>query len=426
MNFPYQTPINVNNINWFFDTLSQIDRNAPIKRLSYIAVKKYDTWFLLRGRLDFNPFPSANAPRPIHGKAVRAGTVDLSEAKLTPHQLLQQLFDGQLRLPGLPVDFPKSGSHHTAWKLEDVHMRAGARPIENRLQVSGVMNEQILEWGDVARDLKGLPGYYGDLNRLLGEYDFPKHYDYNGAGFWFVSLPVARLAGIDQSKDRVTFIVHVRPGYDHRLVTVGVVTRDGTAAPVDLTHEDFEWRLADDVWTGSGTVKASDQAMLEVIINYDGALQEVAHPNGTAPMEIETSSADVTNLSQEKAPSPVGAKGPARKRIKQSVAIALYAVSKNQCAYIGCGEPLVLRGRSHANIAHIKAAQKGGPRYDETQTDDERRAAENLLLLCPNHHGLIDKDVAGHPVELLQEMKNAHERPPPRDVGRAGDSLAKA
>ena len=35
----------------------------------------------------------------------------------------------------------------------------------------------------------------------------------------------------------------------------------------------------------------------------------------------------------------------------------------------------------------------------------------NLMLLCDEHHRLIDKiDVAGHPEERLLGMKAAHER----------------
>lgn len=43
------------------------------------------------------------------------------------------------------------------------------------------------------------------------------------------------------------------------------------------------------------------------------------------------------------------------------------------------------------------------------QTDDDRRAFENLMLLCPNHHDLIDKDPKRFPVRTLSEIKQKHE-----------------
>lgn len=42
--------------------------------------------------------------------------------------------------------------------------------------------------------------------------------------------------------------------------------------------------------------------------------------------------------------------------------------------------------------------------------NEERRAYDNLLLLCPNCHSLIDDlDPDGHPVDYLQEIKARHE-----------------
>ena len=52
----------------------------------------------------------------------------------------------------------------------------------------------------------------------------------------------------------------------------------------------------------------------------------------------------------------------------------------------------------------------GGPRYNEKQTDEERRAYENLLLLCHPHHVEIDQDDKNeYPVEKLQSIKQTHE-----------------
>jgi hypothetical protein len=42
-------------------------------------------------------------------------------------------------------------------------------------------------------------------------------------------------------------------------------------------------------------------------------------------------------------------------------------------------------------------------------TDKERNSAPNLILLCLEHHTVIDGQAADYPVELLQRMKSEHE-----------------
>lgn len=44
-------------------------------------------------------------------------------------------------------------------------------------------------------------------------------------------------------------------------------------------------------------------------------------------------------------------------------------------------------------------------------TDEDRAAYENLILLCPNHHKLIDVlEPDRYTVEVLEEMKYGHEQ----------------
>ncbi|MEX3984311.1 hypothetical protein AB4Y45_35730 [Paraburkholderia sp. EG287A] len=60
---------------------------------------------------------------------------------------------------------------------------------------------------------------------------------------------------------------------------------------------------------------------------------------------------------------------------------------------------------SIGKAAHVKAAAKGGPRYDENQSPEERSAIENGLWACANCADLIDRDVATYPVEELLRIK---------------------
>lgn len=89
----------------------------------------------------------------------------------------------------------------------------------------------------------------------------------------------------------------------------------------------------------------------------------------------------------------------------------LYALSGNLCAFPGCPTPVIdpESGVVISQVCHIKAREEGGPRFDRTQTEDERNAFENLILLCNVHHKIIDTDIAAYPVERLQKMKAEHE-----------------
>ncbi len=93
---------------------------------------------------------------------------------------------------------------------------------------------------------------------------------------------------------------------------------------------------------------------------------------------------------------------PSTKTIKK-----LFALSGNKCAFPKCSMSLVDEdsGSVVAEICHIKARNLDGARYDATQTDKQRNAFENLILMCPIHHKIIDDDEESSTVERLQEIK---------------------
>jgi hypothetical protein len=60
---------------------------------------------------------------------------------------------------------------------------------------------------------------------------------------------------------------------------------------------------------------------------------------------------------------------------------------------------------SVGKAAHIKAAAKGGPRYDENQTPTERAGIENGLGACATCGDIIDRDDGSYTVEELNRIK---------------------
>lgn len=60
-------------------------------------------------------------------------------------------------------------------------------------------------------------------------------------------------------------------------------------------------------------------------------------------------------------------------------------------------------------MCHIKAPSENGPQYVPNQSNDERRAFDNFILMCPIHHDVIDSDTESYTVEKLIELKKKHE-----------------
>jgi len=90
----------------------------------------------------------------------------------------------------------------------------------------------------------------------------------------------------------------------------------------------------------------------------------------------------------------------------------LFAVSHNRCAFRACDGHLVdASGVVVGEICHIKG-KPGGPRFDAKQGDEERHGYDNLILMCAEHHKVIDGEEATYSVDVLSTLKREHEATP--------------
>ncbi|MFN7938348.1 MAG: hypothetical protein U0R19_33780 [Bryobacteraceae bacterium] len=87
----------------------------------------------------------------------------------------------------------------------------------------------------------------------------------------------------------------------------------------------------------------------------------------------------------------------------------LFARSGNRCAFPKCRARIALGDTLTGEVCHIKGARPGSARHDPRQTDEERHAHANLVLMCPTHHTVIDDDEEAYTVERLCKIKTAHE-----------------
>ncbi len=92
----------------------------------------------------------------------------------------------------------------------------------------------------------------------------------------------------------------------------------------------------------------------------------------------------------------------------------LFGMAAGRCEYRGCNKLLTrdeLGQRGKFSVfAHIVADEPGGPRGDAELSPELSQDIGNLMLMCLEHHRLIDvDDIAGHSVERLRDMKARHE-----------------
>lgn len=93
----------------------------------------------------------------------------------------------------------------------------------------------------------------------------------------------------------------------------------------------------------------------------------------------------------------------------------LWGMSAARCAFPGCRQLCVAEAtplddtQVLGEIAHIVAHEDGGPRADTDYPNYLRDKYDNLVLLCPTHHTLVDKQDSTYTVEDLREWKRKHE-----------------
>jgi hypothetical protein len=94
----------------------------------------------------------------------------------------------------------------------------------------------------------------------------------------------------------------------------------------------------------------------------------------------------------------------------------LFALSQNQCAFPSCLRALVDGDAVKGEVCHIKARKPGGPRFDASQSDSERHAFANLVLMCAEHHKTIDSASEVYTVERIQSIKQEHNSRGSREI----------
>lgn len=105
---------------------------------------------------------------------------------------------------------------------------------------------------------------------------------------------------------------------------------------------------------------------------------------------------------------------PPRTPIKKTTRLYLYVRAGGRCEFDGCNKyllehPVTNTPGNFAEMAHIYAFSRGGPRGRGGLSKKELNDLSNLVLLCPDCHKQIDENEDEYTVEVVQEHKRAHE-----------------
>ncbi len=110
----------------------------------------------------------------------------------------------------------------------------------------------------------------------------------------------------------------------------------------------------------------------------------------------------------------------------------LWGRSANRCAFHDCriqlshDKTIVAGTFPIGHQAHIVAEKAEDIRGKSPLSLEERNSYYNLILLCPTHHTLIDKDIEDYPVERLHMIKATHEFWVERTLSNVADKQEQA
>ena len=102
------------------------------------------------------------------------------------------------------------------------------------------------------------------------------------------------------------------------------------------------------------------------------------------------------------------------RNVKPTIEKCLWGMTVGRCEFQGCntylGEHSVTKSEGNfGEKAHVEAVSEGGARYKELMPNEELNSSDNIMILCPTCHKLIDEHPEEYTVDVLKEMKRTHE-----------------
>lgn len=103
------------------------------------------------------------------------------------------------------------------------------------------------------------------------------------------------------------------------------------------------------------------------------------------------------------------------RHIKEKTRCLLWAKAAGRCQFDAHNKILwrdkyTKREMNFAEVAHIIGVGEKGPRNRKGLSKEYLNSIDNLMLLCPDHHKLVDNNPEDYPQAVLRKMKKDHER----------------
>ena len=91
----------------------------------------------------------------------------------------------------------------------------------------------------------------------------------------------------------------------------------------------------------------------------------------------------------------------------------LIADSGGRCNFPGCGEKVIYEYEDGTFVkivesCHIIGESPKGPRGHPKESELMKKDPENIIILCANHHKIIDNNVDEYTADILKQMKANH------------------
>jgi len=102
------------------------------------------------------------------------------------------------------------------------------------------------------------------------------------------------------------------------------------------------------------------------------------------------------------------------RKVPDKIQKMLWGLTAGRCEFAGCNKDLfehsvTLLAGNFAQVAHIVAFREDGPRGDDDKRPEHVHDLENLMLLCPECHKLIDDRPTEFTRPTLKSYKRDHE-----------------
>lgn len=101
--------------------------------------------------------------------------------------------------------------------------------------------------------------------------------------------------------------------------------------------------------------------------------------------------------------------------VKLKTRIMVWGRAAHRCSFPDCNLDLVVDEVDTddpsliGEICHIVGQKPDGPRGNHPMPLEQRDLYSNLLLICNNHHKVVDDNPSTYTTDMLQDMKRKHE-----------------